>query len=399
MTIDLPAASSDVARSRADASSRSWVSLLISAVLLFVVWRGTLFAFDLFGLSLTPGMGKCHQNWQVFGPNHPLLNGFFRWDSGWYLNIATRGYRYHENGTSSVAFYPLVPYLSRYLGSLTGSVPAAALIIVNASTIGAIYFLRSLGALLYGDAVGKLASILLLVYPTSLFLASFYTEGPFVFLAAASMYFFFRERYLLCGVFGCLAMLTRSTGLVLFAAYFADLCWRLYRREITLRLSMLSLLLIPAGLGLFMFMQYHQVGDPLAFSKTMKHWGRHPAWPWAGIVDALHGTYFDFPVNFKKTQRFLDAAFALVFLGIGVAMAVMRQRVALWVFVILGMLLPLSTYALAGMNRYSLGLFPAFIFLAQLCQGRPALERWLIYVSSLFLAVYSLRFMQCGWLG
>jgi len=399
VTIDLPAPASDAPRSRSEATSRTWVSLLASAVLMFVVWRGTLFAFDLFGLSLTPGMGKCQPNWQVFGPDHPLLNGFFRWDSGWYLNIAKRGYRYHEDGTSSVAFYPLVPYLARYLGSVTGGVPVAALIIVNAATVGAIYYLRRLGALLYGDAVGKLASILLLVYPTSLFLASFYTEAPFVFLAAASMYFYFRERYLLCGVFGCLAMLTRSTGLVLFAAYGADVCWRLYRRETRLRLSMLSLLLIPAGLGLFMFMQYYQVGDALAFSKTMKYWGRHPAWPWAGIVDALHGTYFDFPVNFKKTQRFLDAAFALVFLGIGAAMALTRQRVALWVFVILGMLLPLSTYALAGMNRYSLGLFPAFIFLAQLCQARPALERWLIYVSSLFLAVYSLRFMQCGWAG
>jgi hypothetical protein len=63
VTIDLPAASSDVPRSRADATSRTWVALLASAVLMFLVWRGTLFAFDLFGLSLTPGMGKCAQNW------------------------------------------------------------------------------------------------------------------------------------------------------------------------------------------------------------------------------------------------------------------------------------------------------------------------------------------------
>ena len=35
MTIDLPAASSDAPRSRSEATSRTWVSLLASAVLMF----------------------------------------------------------------------------------------------------------------------------------------------------------------------------------------------------------------------------------------------------------------------------------------------------------------------------------------------------------------------------
>jgi hypothetical protein len=399
VTIEMPATSPPASSQRAAAGTRGGLSLLAAALVTFAVWRGTLYGFDLLGLSLTPSMGGCRKQWQVFGNAHPFLNGFFRWDSGWYMAIAQRGYSYRPESSSSVAFYPLVPYLARYLGQVVGGVPVAALVIANTATVGAIYYLRRLGALLYGDEVGRLASILLLVFPTSLFLSAFYTEGPFVCLAAASMYYFFRERFVCCGVLGCLAMLTRSTGLLLFAAYALDLVVRLHRRELTFSWRMLALLLIPAGLGLFMLIQYVQVGDPLAFSKTMKHWGRHAAWPWAGIVDALRGTDFSFPVNFAKTQRFIDALFALAFLGIGATMALRKQRVVLWAYVILGMLLPLSTYALAGMNRYSLGLFPAFIFLAQLCQNRPALERWLIYVSSLFLAVYSLRFMQCGWVG
>jgi hypothetical protein len=399
VTTDLSAASADVGSNRAQGAERSFPSWLLAALLTFIVWRGSLFAFDLLGLSLTPNMGGCRKQWQVFDKSHAFLNGLFRWDSGWYLAIARRGYTYHPESSSSVAFYPLLPYLSRYLGYVVGGVPVAGLIITNTATVGAIYYLRRLGNLLGGDAVGKLASILLLVYPTSLFLSAFYTEGLFVCFAAGSMYHYFRERYLWCGLLGLLAMLTRSTGLVLFVALALDLAVRLYRRELKARASMAALLLIPAGLGLFMAIQLYQVGDPLAFSKTMKHWGRHPAWPWAGIVDAWVGTDFSFDVDFPKTQRFIDALFALAFLGVGVAMAIRRERIALWVFVILGMLLPLSTYALAGMNRYSLGLFPAFIFLAQLCQRRPGLERWLIYVSTLFLAVYSLRFMQCGWVG
>ncbi len=376
-----------------------WWRLLGAALLSFVIWRGSLLLFDLLGLSLFPPVEKCRKQWQVFGKGHELLNGLFRWDSAWYMNIATRGYRFDADKSSSVAFYPLLPYLARYLGLLTGNIAVAGLILSNAATVGAIYYLRRLGALLYGDAVGKLASVLLLVFPTSLFLSAFYTEGLFVCLAAGSMFYYFRGQYVWCGVLGLLAMLARSTGLVLFVALGLDLAWRLYRRQQKLSWRMLALLLIPVGLGLFMLMQHQQVGDALAFTKTLKHWGRHRAWPWESVVHALLHTDYTFAPNFHKTQRFLDAFGALCFLAAGVAMAIKKQRVALWSFVLLGMLLPLSTYALGGMNRYALGLFPTFIFLAQLCQRRPELERWLIFAFSFFLAIYSLRFMQCGWVG
>jgi hypothetical protein len=237
------------------------------------------------------------------------------------------------------------------------------------------------------------------VFPASFFLSAFYTESLFVCLAAGSMYYFFRERYLWCGLLGFGAMLTRSTGIALFAALTLDVLWRWYRRQQRPSPRMLALLLIPAGLGVFMLILYLQVGDPLAFGNVMKYWGRELAWPWANVIHTLRKTNYNFPPDFARTQRFLDALFALLFIVAGTAMAVQRMRVALWAFVLLGITLPLSTYALAGTNRYALGLFPVFIFLAQLCQQRPGLERYLVFVFSLLLAVYSLRFMHCGFVG
>jgi len=84
---------------------------------------------------------------------------------------------------------------------------------------------------------------------------------------------------------------------------------------------------------------------------------------------------------------------------LALVMALKRQPTALWAFVGSATLLPLLTFNLTGMNRYVLVLFPAFLFLAQVCQRRPELERWLIFASAFFLAIYSLRFMQCGWAG
>jgi hypothetical protein len=80
-------------------------------------------------------------------------------------------------------------------------------------------------------------------------------------------------------------------------------------------------------------------------------------------------------------------------------MAVKRYPVALWTYVVFGMLLPLSTDARAGMIRYGLALFPVFIFVACACHKRLELQRWLIFVSALFLGVYSVRFIHCGFVG
>ena len=38
---------------------------------------------------------------------------FAAWDSGWYFDIAQRGYYWSASGQSSLAFFPLYPMLMR----------------------------------------------------------------------------------------------------------------------------------------------------------------------------------------------------------------------------------------------------------------------------------------------
>jgi hypothetical protein len=373
--------------------------LFLAALATFLVWRGSLYLFDFLGLNLTPRMGRCREQWEVFGGEHYFWNGFFRWDAGWYRQIVLRGYRFRPDGPSSSAFYPLIPYLSRYLGYLLGNPFVAGLVVANTATIGTIFYLRRIGRLLFNDEVGKLAVILCLLFPSSLFLTAFYSEGLFVCLSVAACFYYLRDQYVWCGVLGFFAMLTRSTGMVLFLALSLDLAVRLLRRQARFRPSMLALLLIPLGLLTFMAILQHQVGEPLAFGKAVAHWGRENAWPWATLAQVFRTTNWAFPRNFQNVQALLDAGFAIAFLVIGVWMALRKERVLLWSFVLIGTLLPLSSSNIASTNRYVLSLFPAFFWLARVCQGRPQLERYCIFASSFFLCIYSLRFMQCGWAG
>jgi hypothetical protein len=369
-----------------------------SAFVTFAICRALLFSFDLLVMALSRSSDACPAQAPVLGPGWGWLDVFFRWDSYWYLQIASEGYSFDPNQQSNVAFFPLYPYLARALGWVLGGPAIGGLVAANVATIVAVFYLRRLGRALFDERVGQLAGVLLLVFPTALFLSVFYTEGLFLALTVACMFYYFRERFVLTGVLGFLATLTRSTGLALFGALALDLCVRVLRREQRPRLHMLALGIIPLGLVAYTALLRYQVHDPLALSKSMKHWQRAPAWPWEALVRAFSGVGSTSPW-LSKEQAFVEAVFGGSFLALGAAMAVQRWPVALWSYVVLGVLMPLSTQNIAGLMRYVLVLFPAFLFLAWLCRDRRDLQRIIIAVSACFLGVYSVRYMHCYWSG
>lgn len=372
---------------------------MLLALGLFATFRCALFVFDYVGMHLVPRVGTCRPQWEVFGPDYEYWNGFFRWDSGWYRNIVLNGYRYKAEAPSSVAFYPLFPYLSRWLGVVLGSPFVAGLVISNVATIGGLYYLLRLGAEKFDEAIAERAAVLLLVFPTSFFLSAFYTEGLFFGLAAASMFYFFRGRYVACGLLGGLSMLTRSSGVVLFGALALDLAYDLYRKRLRFHPGMLGLLFVPLGLGVFMLILKVQVGDPFAFMKVMVHWNRGHALPWVPLFRAFGKLTPLLPERFEDAQEVLDALTAIGFLGIGAAMVRKGYPIAMSTLVLGGVLFPLTTDKLESMGRYVLCLFPTFYFLGKECSGRPRLERFLLFASVFFLALYTLRFIRCGFAG
>src|SRR5512134_149383 len=71
-------------------------------------------------------------------PDHVLLDVFgSRWDSGFYLDIATQGYQFEGVRLPSVAFFPLLPLLIRAVTPLVGDPLAAGVLIANAALLGA----------------------------------------------------------------------------------------------------------------------------------------------------------------------------------------------------------------------------------------------------------------------
>src|SRR5262249_27785005 len=76
-----------------------WLADARRVLFLFVAWRSVLFAFDALGESMTrPNLVDQMQGatWRAF-PNAYFLDGWARWDSGWYHLVVTEGYSFHRH--------------------------------------------------------------------------------------------------------------------------------------------------------------------------------------------------------------------------------------------------------------------------------------------------------------
>ncbi|MGC8926367.1 MAG: hypothetical protein ACP5QK_00425 [Myxococcota bacterium] len=371
----------------------------LTVLLIFMVWRGSLFLFDFIGMSFTyERTNNTNKDYQAYPQKERyFIDGWFRWDSGWYKRIAERGY-YIEGQQSDVAFFPLFPYLSRYLGYVVGNHFLAGFLISNFSTLFAIFFMYLIALSMTDAGRAKRSIILILLFPASFFLSAYYTEGLFLLTITGSTYFFFKRNYLLSGIFGMAAMLTRSTGLILFVAFSLYLLYEILQKRERFSISMLYLLLIPSGLLIFMLMLKVQVGDPFAFSKFQAGWGRHFLFPIFTPFVELYRVNWSFPRDDVNMQKFLEAITSILFLIIAIMMIVKKYNPVLWMILLLGILMPLSTGKVMSMMRFASVLFPAFYYLSDLCEDR-SVERFIIFLFSFFLAIYNLRFLNWFWAG
>ena len=181
-----------------------WRPIILNAVIL---WAGTRFIYLAF-TYLAAGLAQVQPT---------KGTGFFgvwqRFDTNWYLSIATQGYAFAQQ----VAFFPLYPALIRLFSALTGgNMLISALIVGNLGTLAALIALGALTAWETRDGeTPASAMLLMLAFPFAFFFATAYTEGMFLTFAIFCLFFARREQWGWAALFALLAGATRPTGLVL----------------------------------------------------------------------------------------------------------------------------------------------------------------------------------------
>lgn len=323
-----------------------------------------------------------------------LAETFAAWDSGWYFDIAQRGYYYSLDGQSSVAFFPLYPMAIRALawpfGGSNEALWTAAIAVPYAAFFGGLVALHGLTERLFGDReIARRTVLLMAVYPFSIFMARAYPSSLFFLVVVLAVSSAYTSRWWMAGFFGALATLTRPHG-ILIAIPLVMLALRSHpRKGAPMRLAALTP--IPLALVAFSVYAYTISGDTLAWLNAQRQWGfsiGHPPWQQLlGLIARIerYGLYDYFFTSDQAAYRLFHGGAALFQLAV-TPFVFRRLGAPLGLWVLASLLVPLSGNALEGVGRYGAVLFPVFMVLAAV--PSPRFHEGLLIVWSLFLALF-----------
>lgn len=314
-------------------------------------------------------------------------------DSWWYRSIAVRGYDLlpragaAQGEVPNWAFFPLFPMIAGAM-PFSDSFAVNGMLLSNAAFGCALVLLGMLArrcGLSADDA--ERAIFYLAFFPTSYFFSLPMTESLFLALSLGSVLAGREGRWLIAGLVGGLAALTRFPGLLLTIPL--AILFFVERRDKPLW-RVLSLALVPAGTGAFMWYLGHVANDPFAFARAQGNWGRSAGWFWRPIAD------------FLADPRQVGEPWNLIALNFGVAVVLLlaggvllfRRQWSAGAYALVSVLLPLSTSSLQSIARYALVVFPLFLALA-MAGRRPLVDRTL-FGTSVFLLGWLVALLTLG---
>ncbi len=302
----------------------------------------------------------------LFSSNR-LIDMWARWDSGWYLSVIKIGYSMGKDvyTSSNLAFFPVFPYLVKILAFLVpirpltdGIIITVGVILSNVLLIGSLILLYKISIYFFkSEVIAKSAVWYLLVFPSSFFLSSFYTESTFLFFSLLSYWAATKKKWWLACTMAAVVTATRSIGFILvlplLAEYFRSKDYNLKKIDF----SILWFAVVPLGILSFFYYMYTLTGDFFAAVKVQEAWGRRVSDPFTALL---------FPSGFWIYLTPLDQFFAISTLIVSWTMIKDKLRVlnALGLYSILLMIPTLFTGTLDSLSRFLVVIFPLFIYWA-----------------------------------
>ncbi|MER5410827.1 glycosyltransferase family 39 protein [Streptomyces sp. NPDC002769] len=216
---------------------------------------------------------------------HTLLTA--RWDSLWYTRVASFGYGWQvrlPNGDvhSNLAFFPLLPWLERFVAALSPlSYADAGLLVATLASLAAAWGIFAVADHVYGRRAGVCAALVWAVLPVGIVQSMAYSESLFTALAAWSLYAVLTGRWVTAGLLASLAGLTRPVGAAVVAALWVAAITSFVRERSTPSAQgasrwrrALGMLLAPLGAAGYVLWVGHRTGrGPLGYLDIQGQWG------------------------------------------------------------------------------------------------------------------------------
>jgi len=303
----------------------------------------------------------------------PIFGLFAKWDSFYYLDIAAHGYGLKTDLWAFRPLYPLMLWLFGYpltwcMGKWESFLIAGLIWNMFAFVLAAIY-LYKLTTLLLNEEIAYHTTLLLSLFPSSVFFTAIYTESTYLLLLVASFYYLEKGKIFRAIILAAFTGFTRPEGFLIFVPFLlkAPNLKGIKRLELLIG-SAIIIYTLPA----FMLYGYFVTDDPYISFKV------ETQWPKATLYDLLacayHGELMNESVDrltayFISTVILIIAIFSILMLlpnfrNLKGSMRTKLMRI--WhdkkmpyyvlAFLLLGVLLFQGGYA--GLSRFVSTLFP-----------------------------------------
>lgn len=373
---------------------------------LFLTWRVVLFFIAFLSIYLFP----------VFGARFPYADrvleitrlpywiwGFGNFDGVHYLRIAQDGYL----AQYSQAFFPVFPVLIRFfsfvfprISNLDTNIftdPAffySGIVISNVFFLAALYVFYKLIEIDFKKDVATLSIILLLVFPTSFFFGSIYTESLFLLLSVSVIYLIRKGYFFGAALLIAIATATRVTGLLLIPLYLIE---AIKSKKI---INYLWTLITPMGILIYMIYLKINFRDPLYFLTAQPIFGAGRS---ANQIILLPQVIYRYIKIFMTTNilslpffnALLEFTFTLIPLII-LALMFKKMRLSYWVFSITTLLLGTLTGTFSSMPRYVL--VSIFLLLPYLVSQYKKIVKPAMFIMAILGIFLIMLFVRGYWI-
>ena len=315
-------------------------------------------------------------------------------DSHFYLSIAEKGYavRYGDGLMRNLAFFPGYPIL----------IDAFHLIFPNRTACA--FLAAWVPYLCFGPVLYRLLRLdhdheksmrvlrLVCLAPAAVFFSYPMSEPLFMLLTALSLYMARTGRWRQAGLLAMLSACTRSAGALLLL----PLGMELLRQEKGMRMLIKRgawLLLVPLGVGFYLWINQRAAGDPFAFSEVQRRfWSQAPGWFFSTAATQTRYLLRSLPDETKKVlgQWLPNLLSGFASLGLMLLYAKrLRPSWTAWFFPYF-MLCYGVTWLISG-PRYLAVFFPLALAADELPGAKRAVPLCALALAAVYTVMFALR--------
>lgn len=372
---------------------------LKDTLLIFLIWRlivtiGAMFGIYFFSnnnLFLGGGLDNYLKS--------PLFWGWGNFDGEHYVAIALRGY---ENLTYFYfPFYPLIINMfSKYILNLNLlSTNLVGIVISNVSFYFALLGLYKLLKIDFKLNQVKFILLTLILFPTSFYFASVYTESLYLLVVVWSFYLIRTKKIFSGFILSIFSSAIRVVGISLMPALAFE---SINLKNIKLK-NIVYLLFPSLGLIFYMIYLYLLKGDPFLFNRQGEIFGEYKSSNMTilpivfyrylfKVIPNLNFNYFF--GTYVSLQEFLVGTIFLFLIIRGF----FKLRKSYWVYLTIGYIMPTMYNNFVSLPRYVLVLFPAFILVGTYLHNKSIfIKIFYFLISTIFLVISTGMFIRGIW--